>query len=520
MKKRGLAMETKRGIRNFILFILFISLVQYVSWRETYAGPPQGVLKQAFHYAPSADWLDPATCGFTISASLTLYLFHDALVKAMPAGNYTPCLAESYKMSEDSRVCEFKLRKGVKFHNGDTMTAEDVIFSMQRYKGSHAKMLHEKIGKLDAPDPYTVRITFREPFPDFIEYLVAGVSSFAWVVPKKYVEKVGPAGFKKHPIGAGPYKFVEFKPGVSLAGEAFEHYWRKVPSIKRMEIITVRDMATRLAMVRRGEVDVAIFLTGIYYEDAKKDKNIKLLLPMSPTQWVVVITSQWDPKSPWSNPKVRKAASLAIDRQTMADVHMPGCSGIGSLGLEGDPNAVKFPADPYDPAKARKLLAEAGYPNGFHGGIFYPYEGGYWPYGEMVANYWKAVGITMDSKLLDRPAWISHREAGKMKGALFIDPATAPSIAGRLSYLFTSGSYGVDPEVQGLWNQYQKEVKRDVRKDLIARIQKLIYEKTMWIPLTATNSPQAFNPKVKGFPYGIQPLIWYPAPFEDIEYEK
>ena len=513
-------METKKAGRIISVLVFIFFFIQYAGLQESSARSPQGVLREAFHYAPSADWLDPATCGFTISAHLTMYLLHDALVKPMPQGTYTPCLAESFKMSEDSKVCEFKLRKGVKFHNGDTMTAEDVIFSMQRYKAAHAKTIHGKIDKLEAPDPYTVRIRFKEPFPDFLEYLVPGVSSMAWVVPQKYVEKVGDAGFKKHPVGAGPYKFVEFKPGVRLVAEAFEEYWRKVPSIKRIEIITVRDMATRLAMLRRGEVDVAIFLSGIYYKDAKKDKNIKLLLPLSPTQWVIFFTSQWDPKSPWSTPKVRKAASLAIDRQTIADVHMPGCSGIGGLGLEGDPNRVIFPVDPYDPGKAKKLLAEAGYPNGFHGGTFYPFEGAYWPYGEMVANYWKAVGITVDTKLLDRPAWISHRQAGKMKGGIFIDPSTAPSIAGRLSYLFTVGNYGNYPDIEELWNQYQKETKLAVRKDLISRIQKLVHEKTMWIPVTATNSPQAFNPKVKGFPYGIQPLIWFPAPFEDIEYEK
>ncbi len=96
--------------------------------------------------------------------------------------------------------------------------------------------------------------------------------------------------------------------------------------------------------------------------------------------------------------------------------------------LEGDPMAVGFSPDPYDPEGAKKLLAEAGYPKGFHGGKFYPYQGGYWPYGEQIANYWKAIGITVDTVLLDRPAWFANRQGGKMKGGIFIDNSQAPTI--------------------------------------------------------------------------------------------
>jgi peptide/nickel transport system substrate-binding protein len=233
--------------------------------------------------------------------------------------------------------------------------------------------------------------------------------------------------------------------------------------------------------------------------------------------WVVYIGTQWDPKSPWADARVRKAASLAIDRKSLADIFMPGCKGMGTLAMEGDPYGVHFPPDPYDPAQAKKLLAEAGYPQGFQGGKFYPYEGGYWPYGEQVMTYWKAVGIDMDAVLLDRPAWFANRQGGKMKGALFIDPASLATIGARLGYLLGPTSYGDYPDIKALWEQYQKEVNPKARKDLIGRIQNLIYERTMFIPLTDTNSPAAIGPRVKGDPYKIQPLIWFTAPFEDME---
>ncbi|MEW6333048.1 MAG: ABC transporter substrate-binding protein, partial [Thermodesulfobacteriota bacterium] len=228
------------------------------------AASPAGVMKQAIHWGISADWLDPATCGNPISAHLPMYLFHDSLLKAMPEGNFTPSLAESYTISPDAKVYEFRLRKGVKFHNGDPLTADDVVFSFGRYRGAQAKNIQGKIEKIEAINPLLFRIQFKESFPDFLEYLVPGVTTIGWVVPKKYLEKVGDAGFKKHPIGAGPYKFVEFVAGQRLVGEAFEGYWRKVPHIKRMEFHIISEPATRLAMVKRGEVDIATLMQGVY----------------------------------------------------------------------------------------------------------------------------------------------------------------------------------------------------------------------------------------------------------------
>jgi len=509
----------KRKWLGFIAAIVLAGVLQ-LGVTSVPAAAPQGVLKQAIHWPISADWLDPSVASYTISAHLPLYLFHDALVKAMPDGLFTPCLAESYTISPDAKVYEFKLRKGVKFHNGDPLTAEDVVFSFYRYKTTQAKVIQGRTQVVEAVNPHLVRFRFKESFPDFLELMVAGATTISWVVPKQYIEKVGDAGFKKRPIGCGPYKFVEFVPGVKLIAEAFEGYWRKVPNIKRLEFHTVRDPATRLAMVRRGEADTATLLQGVFYEDAKKDSKLRLLTPLSTSQRFINLTTQWDPKSPWFNPRVRKAASLAIDRQTLADIHMPGAPPIGSLALKGDPMGVVYPPDPYDPEKAKKLLAEAGYPKGFHGGKFYPYQSGYWPYGEQIVNYWKAVGITVDTILLDRPAWTAQRESKKMKGGLFNDYSVAPTMGGSLSYLLGAGSYGNYPDIQAVWDQYRREVNPKVRKDLITKVQTLIHEKMMFIPLTGSNCPTALGHRVKGDPFKIQPLIWYTAPMEDIELTK
>jgi peptide/nickel transport system substrate-binding protein len=510
-------MKAKKTKMQWVLFMLAIVGMVFGSSVDVPAAAPSGVLKQAIHWGLSADWLDPSTNPGLISSQITLYLFHDALLKSMPEGNFTPSLAESWTISPDAKVYEFKLRKGVKFHNGDPFTAEDVVFSFWRYKAAQAKMIQGKTEKVEAVNPHLVRFQFKEPFPDFLEYFLPGGSGICWIVPKKYIEKVGDAEYKKNPIGCGPYKFVEFVAGVRLVAEAFEEYWRKTPHIKRMEFLIISEPATRLAMVRRGEVDIATLMQGVFYEDVKKDPKLRLLHPLSPVTWIVYIGSQFDPKSPWADARVRKAASLAIDRKSLADIFMPGCKPMGTLAMEGDQMGVNFPPDPYDPGQAKKLLAEAGYPKGLQGGKFYPYQGGYWPYGEQVMTYWKAVGINVDTVLLDRPAWFANRQGGKMKGALFIDPGALATIGARLGYLLGPTSYGDYPDIKALWEQYQKEVNSKVRKDLIGRIQNLIHERTMFIPLTDTNSPAAFGPKVKGDPYKIQPVIWFTAPFEDME---
>lgn len=253
----------KRTTRFFITMLVILAASAFARV-NTAPAVPKGVLRQAIHWGISADWLDPATCSHPVSAHLPLYLFHDALVKAMPEGTFTPCLAESWSISPEARVYEFKLRKGVKFHNGDPMTADDVVFSFWRYKAAQAKIIHSKTEKVEALDPHSVRFTFKEPFPDFLEYLLPGASTIGWVVPKKYVEKVGDAEFKRNPVGAGPYKFVEFKAGIRLVGEAFEEYWRKVPNIKRMEFYFITEPLPALQWSRRARW-ISVFSCRVFF---------------------------------------------------------------------------------------------------------------------------------------------------------------------------------------------------------------------------------------------------------------
>ena len=187
------------------------------------AAGPQGQLSWGVHTTLAPTWFDPAETPGIITPFMVLYALHDALVKPLPGNPMAPSLAESWSASEDALTYEFVLRKGVKFHNGDPVTAEDVKFSFERYRGTSAKLIKDGVAAIETPDAEHIRFRLKEPWPDFLTYY-ATASGAGWIVPKKYVEKVGEDGFKKAPIGAGPYKFASFTPGIELVMEANEQY--------------------------------------------------------------------------------------------------------------------------------------------------------------------------------------------------------------------------------------------------------------------------------------------------------
>src|SRR2546428_11570987 len=225
------------------------------------AAAPEGQLTWGVHISLAPTWFDPAETLGIITPFMVMYAIHDALAKAMPGNPAAPSLAESWQVSPDGRVYDFTLRKGVKFHNGDTLTSEDVKFSFERYRGASAKAIHDRVAAVETPGPLQVRFRLKNSWPDFMTFYTAA-SGAGWIVPKKYVEKVGDDGYKKAPVGAGPYKFFSFNPGVELIMEAFEGYWRKTPSVKRLGFNVISDESTRLAALKRGEGGIGYSIRG------------------------------------------------------------------------------------------------------------------------------------------------------------------------------------------------------------------------------------------------------------------
>src|SRR5437870_12457892 len=369
---------------------------------EAPVGRSEGQVTFAVTVTLAPTWFDPAETPGVITPFLTLYALHDALVKPMPGNAWAPGLAESWTASKDGLMYEFVLRKGVRFHNGDPLSAEDVKFSFDRYKGGGATTLKARVAAVGIVDAQRIRFRMKQPWPDFMTFYATPATSAAWVVPKKYMERVGDDAFKKAPVGAGPYRFVSFNPGVELVVEAYEGYWRKTPSVKRLVFRSVPDESTRLAMLKRAEADIAYSIRGPNAEEVKRTAGLTLK-PTSPTftEWIV-FTEQFDSKSPWADQRVRLAANLAIDRKTINEAEYLG---YGKLAFSIVPRDLEFhwapPAYPFDPARAKRLLAEAGYPKGFDAGEMAT-DAVYAPEAEAVINGFQAIGIRARLQPMER----------------------------------------------------------------------------------------------------------------------
>ena len=482
---------------------------------------PEGEMRWALYVTLSPVWFDPAEVVGVLTPFWVLTAMHDALVKPMPGNLLTPSLAESWKVSPDGRVYEFKLREGLKFHNGDPFTAEDVRFSFHRAKG--ARVLQEKVRDVEIAGPYRVRFHLHEPWPDFMTFYGTYATGAGWIAPKKYMEQVGPDGFKKHPIGLGPYKFVSHTPGVELVMEAHEGYWRKMPSVKRLVYKSVPEATTRLAMLKRGEVDVAYLLDAPQAQDIKKDPSLKLAFSGGIGTYYLDYLDQWDPKSPWHDRRVRLAASHALDRQALSEAETLGASRPnGSLIPRKFEFALPLDPHPYDPAKAKQLLAEAGYPNGFDAGDLYPWP----PYasmGEAVGGYLGAIGIKVRIRNMERAAFYPALESKKLKGLCVCINAVYGNAASRMSQTVpTDGAfaYGGYPDIDALYKQQARENDPRKREAQLHQIQRLLHERVRFAPIMDFIWPSGVGPRVaEPALMLIDPYPWS-APLEDVRLKK
>ena len=482
---------------------------------------PEGEMRWALYVTLAPAWFDPAEVVGVLTPFWVLTAMHDALVKPMPGNLLAPSLAESWKVSPDGRVYEFKLREGVKFHNGDPFTAEDVRWSFHRAKG--AKVLQEKVRDVEIAGPHRVRFHLHEPWPDFMTFYGTYATSAGWIAPKKYMEQVGPDGFKKNPVGLGPYKFVSHTPGVELVMEAYEGYWRKMPSVKRLVYKSVPDANTRLAMLKRGEVDLAYLLDAPQAQDIKKDPSLKLAFSGGIGTYYLDYFDQWDPKSPWHDRRVRLAASLALDRQALSEAETLGASRPnGSLIPRKFEFALPLDPHPYDPAKAKQLLAEAGYPNGFDAGELYPWPP-YTSMGEAVGNYLGAVGIKVRLRIMERAAFYPALASKKLKGLCVCINAVYGNAASRIAETVPSDgafAYGGYPDIDALYKQQARETDPRKREAQLHQIQRLIHERVRFAPIMDYIWPSAVGPRVaEPALMLIDPYPWS-APLEDVRLKK
>ena len=480
---------------------------------------PEGDVTWAVHISLAPTWFDPAETPSVITPFMMLYALHDAVVKPLPGQPMAPSLAESWSISKDGLAYEFVLRKGVKFHNGEPVTAEDVKFSLERYRGGGAATLKARVAGVDVVDAQHVRIRLKQPWPDFMTFYGTPATGAAWVVPKKYVEKVGDDGFKRAPIGAGPYRFVSFNPGVELVLEANEQYWRKPPAVKRLIFRSVPDDTTRLAMLKRGEADIAYQIRGPLAEEVRRTPGLTLkALNPTFTEWLVFV-DQWDPKSPWADRRVRLAANLAINRQAINESEYLGFARAASSIIPRD-FQFYWPAPPYayDPARARQLLAEAGYARGFDAGDLST-DAVYAPTAEAVVNDLRAVGIRARLRPLERAAFYKADQEKSFKNLVRPGSAAAGNAATRIeAFVVTGGirAYGGHPDIDGLFREQAVEVDVRKREALLHRIQQLMHERVMFAPLLEPAFLSGVGPRVDPATLGLVTGHAFSYPYEDI----
>src|SRR5215813_2713151 len=372
---------------------------------------PKGKMVLAWHTNISTRWLDPQQHDGTASPDNFIMALHDALIKNLREMRYDhPALAAGFAVAADAKSVTFWLRPGLKFHDGSPVTPDDVKWSYEHYRGAWGDVLHERTQGVEVVDDRTVRFHFTEPFLDFPILLgTSNVSGAGWVVPAKYYETAGQSGFMQKPIGAGPYKLIAQEPGVRLEFEAFEGYYRPV-HVKQLTMVSVPEATTRIAMLERGEADIIYNVPGELIDRVKSNPKVTLAPVVSANFWLEFPGFQ-DPKSPFHDKRVRQAVSLAVDRDA---INQAECNGMGRVDGNWINDDVEYgmpwPNWPRDIAKAKQLMTEAGFPNGFNVDWVTPLPD-YFSCGERIVSQLQSIGIRGKMQVMERGIFLK-----KLKG--------------------------------------------------------------------------------------------------------
>jgi peptide/nickel transport system substrate-binding protein len=483
------------------------------------SGQPRGASEVvvAWHVTLAPTWLDPSSAPSQITPFGLLYAVHDAVLRPLPGKKVAPSLAESFTESPDGLTYAFKLRRGITFHNGEPVTADDVKFSFERYRGAGAKELQSRVRQVEVVDPATVRFHLREPWPDFLTFYGSPATGAALVVPRKYVTQVGDEGFRKHPIGAGPYRFVSHTPGVEIVLEAYPQYWRHAPNVKRLVMKSVPETTTRLAMLKNGEADIAFAMDGEDAENVRRDPRLTLVPSKHASIFWIEFPEQWDPKSPWHDRRMRLAVNHALDRKAINETTCLGfCPPAGVIVPRVLDFALQAPPPAYDPQKAKQLLAEAGYPRGFDAGDFTPIP----PFAaaEAMVNYLNAAGIRVKLRPMERAAFLSAWREKKLKGLFFTAAGNSGNAATRVeAFMYSKGNYayGGYPDLDELFVQQASERDPARREALLHRIQQISIDRVMFAPVMDFRTLRGVGPRIAEHALDAMPLVPFPL-YEDI----
>ena len=340
-------------------------------------------------------------------------------------GKFIPGLATSWKISPDGKEVDFTLRQGVKFHNGDLFTAKDVQFSHER--GLKTSQTYQRtmryLENFTVLDDYRVKFRFKNPDAQYLPSRGTPVES------KSYFDKVGEDKFLREPVGTGPYKFVKWEPGQYIELKINEDYWGEKPTVKEARFAFVKEDTTRVSILKANEADMIVECPFALVKEIESAGYKTARLSTHPS--VSVQFHTYNPKVPWYDKRVRLAIALAIDSKSIVSRLFQGVPTnpvrLNPWELGYDPNLKPYP---YDPAQAKRLLAEAGYPNGFEMPLYYfvGRASGQKETAEAVSLYLNAVGIRTKVEGIEAAKMIEKvREWHKSTETVFVGVSTVPT---------------------------------------------------------------------------------------------
>jgi len=454
--------------------------------------------------------LDPHVSAGTPAEVVRSHMY-GGLVSADEKNNINPGLAEKWEVADDQMTWTFHLRKGVKFHDGTDLKAADVKKSFERIldenNGLNRRYLYTFIDSIEVVDDLTVKIKTKQPQANILNLLAYNGGA---IISSSAIDKWG-KDLGKHPVGTGPFKFKEEAPGEYVALERFDDYWGGANNIKEIKFVTVPEESTRVNMLKTGEADFIVGVPPQEISSLESDSNI--IIDKGLTTRVAHIGFNCG-KKPFDNVKVRQALNYAIDRELI----IKGvCGGIGQPAT-----SVMSPAtwgysdsqvNTYDLEKAKKLLAEAGYPNGFKGTLYTP-EGRYFRDKETalaVADMWKKIGVDMTVEVMDWSQYLKELKVANDKGnkmeaymlgwesttgeanyiidTIFSTKNTAPTGWNTMFY----SSKKVD-EIGVLAS---KELDDNKRMEYFKEFQKIAAEDAPWAPLYVFQQVNAYRSNIK-----------------------
>lgn len=431
----------------------------------------------------------------------------DALLYRDPATmEYKPLIAKSYKWVDDTTL-EFVLNEGITFHNGEELDADDVAFTynwvsnpdngVKTQRNVNWIKGAKKLGK------YKVQVMLKAPFPAALEFVAGSVS----IYPKDYYEKVGPDGMALKPVGSGPYEVVELEPGKKIVWEKFDGYMqgspKGTPTIGKIVQRTIPERNTQIAELLSGRADWMWRVPADQADRMKSSGKVEVVNEQTfRIGYLTMDASGTTGDTPMKNPLVRKAISYAIDRDAIVKALVRGKSAVV--------NAACFPTQvgctddvtkyPYDPEKAKELLAEAGYPDGFTID-FYAYRNR--DYAEAMMGFLNKVGIKVNFNFLKYAALRDKIRAKEVPFAFMTwGSYSINDVSAITSNFFTHGKddLALDQEVKDLLVKGDTNVDRAVREEAYGKALKLISEKAYWLPLWSYNTNYAFSKDVNFIP--------------------